>query len=55
MTSGCGSMGGEEVEKFAETELAHLIADITTINAFNAFNRFGVSTRMVPGHHTPSA
>ncbi|WP_426244669.1 carboxymuconolactone decarboxylase family protein [Nocardioides sp. LHG3406-4] len=38
--------------EFDETELAHLIAAITAINAFN---RFGVSTRMVPGHYTPSA
>jgi AhpD family alkylhydroperoxidase len=38
--------------EFDETELAHLIAVITTINAFN---RFGVSTRMVPGHYTPSS
>jgi AhpD family alkylhydroperoxidase len=38
--------------EFGETELAHLIAAITTINAFN---RFGVSTRMIPGHYTPSA
>jgi AhpD family alkylhydroperoxidase len=37
-------------EEFNETELAHLIAAITSINAWN---RFGVSTRMVPGHHTP--
>lgn len=37
--------------EFDETELAHLIAAITAINAFN---RFGVSTRMVPGHYTPS-
>ena len=36
--------------EFDEIELAHLIAVITTINAFN---RFGVSTRMVPGHYTP--
>ena len=39
-------------KEFDETELAQLIAVITTINAFN---RFGVSTRMVPGHYTPSA
>ncbi|MFF7230597.1 carboxymuconolactone decarboxylase family protein [Streptomyces sioyaensis] len=32
--------------QFDETELAHLIALITTINAWN---RFGVSTRMTPG------
>ncbi|MEU1369337.1 carboxymuconolactone decarboxylase family protein [Streptomyces sp. NPDC005803] len=35
---------------FDETELAHLIAAIITINAWN---RFAVSTRMVPGHYTP--
>ena len=38
--------------EFDETELAHLIAAITAINAWN---RFGVSTRMVPGHYTPGA
>jgi AhpD family alkylhydroperoxidase len=38
--------------EFDETELAHLIGAITAINAFN---RFGVSTRMVPGHYTPNA
>jgi AhpD family alkylhydroperoxidase len=37
-------------EHFDETELAHLIAAITVINAWN---RFGVSTRMVPGHYRP--
>jgi AhpD family alkylhydroperoxidase len=37
--------------EFDETELAHLIAAITTINAWN---RFAVSTRMVPGHYTPA-
>jgi AhpD family alkylhydroperoxidase len=36
--------------EFDETELAGLIVAITTINAWN---RFGVSTRMVPGHYTP--
>jgi AhpD family alkylhydroperoxidase len=36
---------------FDEAELAHLIAAITAINAWN---RIGVSTRMVPGHHTPA-
>jgi AhpD family alkylhydroperoxidase len=36
--------------EFDDTELAHLIAAITAINAFN---RFGVSTRMVPGRYTP--
>ncbi|MEU5252950.1 carboxymuconolactone decarboxylase family protein [Streptomyces longwoodensis] len=35
---------------FEETELAQLIAAITVINAWN---RFGVSTRMVPGHYRP--
>ncbi|MEW2547430.1 carboxymuconolactone decarboxylase family protein [Streptomyces sp. NPDC047002] len=37
---------------FDEKELAHLIAAITVINAWN---RFGVSTRMVPGHYRPAA
>jgi AhpD family alkylhydroperoxidase len=37
-------------KQFDETELAHLIAAITAINAWN---RFGVSTRSVPGHYTP--
>ncbi|MFJ2706594.1 carboxymuconolactone decarboxylase family protein [Streptomyces sp. NPDC087428] len=35
---------------FDETELAHLVAAIITINAWN---RFAVTTRMVPGHYTP--
>lgn len=35
---------------FDETELANLIGAITAINAWN---RFGVTTRMVPGHYTP--
>ncbi|MFJ9345789.1 carboxymuconolactone decarboxylase family protein [Streptomyces sp. NPDC101237] len=35
---------------FDETELAQLIAAITVINAWN---RFGVTCRLVPGHHTP--
>lgn len=35
---------------FDEKELSHLISSITVINAWN---RFGVSTRMVPGHYTP--
>ncbi|MEE1756143.1 carboxymuconolactone decarboxylase family protein [Streptomyces sp. SP18CS02] len=35
---------------FEEAELAQLIASITVINAWN---RFGVATRMVPGHYTP--
>ena len=38
--------------EFSETELVHLIAVIVAINAFN---RFGVSTRMVPGHYTPGS
>ena len=37
---------------FDEPELAHLIAAITTINAWN---RVGVSTRMVPCRYTPGA
>ncbi|MFF7332906.1 carboxymuconolactone decarboxylase family protein [Streptomyces sp. NPDC090306] len=37
-------------EHFDEKELSHLIAAITVINAWN---RFGVSTRMVPGHYKP--
>jgi AhpD family alkylhydroperoxidase len=37
-------------EHFDETELAHLIAAITAINAWN---RFAVTTRMVPGHYRP--
>jgi AhpD family alkylhydroperoxidase len=36
---------------FDEGELARLIVAITTINAWN---RFGVSTRLVPGHYTPT-
>lgn len=36
--------------EFDETELAHLVAAITAINAWN---RFAVTTRMVPGHYTP--
>ncbi|WP_251094617.1 carboxymuconolactone decarboxylase family protein [Streptomyces sp. Caat 7-52] len=35
---------------FGEAELAQLLAAITVINAWN---RFGVSTRMVPGHYQP--
>jgi AhpD family alkylhydroperoxidase len=35
-------------EQFEEAELTQLIASITVINAWN---RFGVSTRMVPGHY----
>lgn len=35
---------------FDETELARVIAAVTTINAWN---RIGVATRLVPGHYTP--
>ncbi|MER5556686.1 carboxymuconolactone decarboxylase family protein [Streptomyces sp. NPDC002793] len=35
---------------FEEAELAHLVAAITTINAWN---RFGVTFRLPPGHYTP--
>ncbi|WP_369233745.1 carboxymuconolactone decarboxylase family protein [Streptomyces sp. R21] len=35
-------------KQFEEAELAQLIAAITVINAWN---RFGVSTRMTPGHY----
>lgn len=35
-------------QHFEDAELAQLIAAITVINAWN---RFGVSTRMVPGHY----
>lgn len=38
--------------QFDQTEMAYLIAAITTINAWN---RFGVSARMVPGHYPPAA
>ncbi|MFE9495472.1 carboxymuconolactone decarboxylase family protein [Streptomyces collinus] len=37
-------------EHFEEAELAQLIAAIAVINAWN---RFGVATRMVPGHYKP--
>ncbi|MGW2641401.1 carboxymuconolactone decarboxylase family protein [Streptomyces sp. NPDC001348] len=37
-------------ERFEEAELAQLIAAITVINAWN---RFGVTTRMTPGHCEP--
>jgi AhpD family alkylhydroperoxidase len=37
--------------EFGDVGLAHLIAAIVAINGFN---RFGVSTRMVPGHYSPS-
>ena len=36
---------------FDDKELARLISSIVVINAWN---RFGVSTRMVPGHYTPA-
>jgi AhpD family alkylhydroperoxidase len=38
--------------EFTETELVYLIGAITMINAWN---RFGVSTRMVPGHYPPAS
>ena len=38
--------------EFRPDELARLIAAIVAINAFN---RFGVSTRMVPGHYSAGA
>ncbi|WP_460106893.1 carboxymuconolactone decarboxylase family protein [Streptomyces sp. YKOK-J1] len=37
-------------KQFEEAELARLIAAITVINAWN---RFGVTTRMAPGHYQP--
>ncbi|MGW4561860.1 carboxymuconolactone decarboxylase family protein [Streptomyces sp. NPDC004561] len=37
-------------KQFEEAELAGLIAAITVINAWN---RFGVTTRMTPGHYRP--
>ncbi|MFD7439252.1 carboxymuconolactone decarboxylase family protein [Streptomyces sp. NPDC059861] len=37
--------------EFDEEELARLVVAITTINAWN---RFGISTRLVPGHYTPA-
>jgi AhpD family alkylhydroperoxidase len=37
-------------KQFSDTELAYLIGAITMINAWN---RFGVATRMIPGHYTP--
>jgi AhpD family alkylhydroperoxidase len=39
-------------KQFDETELAHLIAAITVINAWN---RMSVTARNVPGHYTPGA
>lgn len=38
--------------EFRPDELARLLAAIVAINAFN---RFGVSTRMVPGHYSAGA
>ena len=38
--------------EFDDTELARLIVAIATINTWN---RFGVSTRLVPGHYTPDS
>jgi AhpD family alkylhydroperoxidase len=40
------------VEAFAEAELVQVVSVIVAINAFN---RFGVSSRMIPGHYTPGA
>ncbi|MGW0819825.1 carboxymuconolactone decarboxylase family protein [Streptomyces sp. NPDC002845] len=40
----------EAARHFEEAELAQLIAGIAVINAWN---RFGVTTRMVPGHYQP--
>ncbi|MEV6326543.1 carboxymuconolactone decarboxylase family protein [Streptomyces sp. NPDC051909] len=42
----------EAARHFEETELAHLIGAIVTINSWN---RIAVTTRMVPGHYTPGA
>ncbi len=41
---------GRAAKLFDESELAHLIAAITVINAWN---RFGVTCRLTPGHYTP--
>ncbi|MFC8870065.1 carboxymuconolactone decarboxylase family protein [Streptomyces sp. NPDC057148] len=41
---------GRASKLFDESELAHLIAAITVINAWN---RFGVTCRLAPGHYTP--
>jgi AhpD family alkylhydroperoxidase len=43
---------GRAAGEFTETEVVYLIGAITIINAWN---RFGVSTRMVPGHYTPAS
>ncbi|WP_129307268.1 carboxymuconolactone decarboxylase family protein [Streptomyces sp. L2] len=52
--SGGGFVPDEVYERaaklFEEAELARLIAAITVINAWN---RFGVTTRMTPGHYQP--
>ncbi len=40
----------QAAQHFDETELAHLIASITVINAWN---RFGVTCRLAPGHYQP--
>ncbi|WP_037682010.1 carboxymuconolactone decarboxylase family protein [Streptomyces griseus] len=49
-----GFVADEVYEKaakhFDETELAHLVATITVINAWN---RFGVTFRLTPGHYEP--
>ncbi|WP_406146477.1 carboxymuconolactone decarboxylase family protein [Streptomyces sp. NBC_01012] len=42
----------QAAKQFDEAELAQLIAAITVINAWN---RFGVTTRLTPGHYTPGA
>nr|WP_308258162.1 carboxymuconolactone decarboxylase family protein [Pseudonocardia lacus] len=41
----------EAAAHFDGTELAHLVAAITVINAWN---RIAVTTRMVPGHYRPA-
>jgi AhpD family alkylhydroperoxidase len=40
----------QAAKHFEEAELAHLIAAIALINTWN---RFGVTTRMTPGHYQP--
>jgi AhpD family alkylhydroperoxidase len=37
-------------QEFDETELVQVVSVIVAINAFN---RFGVTSRMIPGHYTP--
>jgi AhpD family alkylhydroperoxidase len=39
----------------AELEETELVQVIAVIVAINAFNRFGVSSRMIPGHYAPGA